>query len=332
MFAQVRLISIAALVTLLIWVAADQSLITSGQLRVSLEFIAAGETGMSISTIPPTLQPVHVQVTGPREAVDTLRNEVVKVTIPLKDRRAGEYEINLLDELRANAHRLMNLSIEHVNPERIDVQVDRTVRQRLPIRVDPGGVAYDVAPTVEPDHVDVLIAESAWNLLRERSTELYVELEAERFVGGWPQGQLLRREVPLIDPTVAGVAVDVSPDTVTLSCNIREQHKTAVVKAVPIRFEAQIDIFNEFIIERRSDDTLLTQAITVRGPPDLVEKLASGELRVSGVIQFTTNDTVDTADFRYYTPKFHLPPGVELIEKPSDIELRLARRTLSPAN
>ena len=125
-------------------------------------------------------------------------------------------------------------------------------------------------------------------------------------------------------PTRVGdVEVALEPDTVTVFATLREQIKTGTVAAVPIVVGGSVDIFNRYRVDTREGTTLITRAITVRGPPAVVDRLVNKDIRVTGLI-FLTGELAARADeFRELVPTFDLPEGVKLAGPVRPVEFRL---------
>jgi hypothetical protein len=330
MIAQIKLLTTTLVVTLLIWATADQSLIGTREILAIIEPVPSGRGDITITLDSRTLQPFRIRISGHKDGLDRFREDPLRIQLPVT-RSPGSHTLDLVQELRQHAAAFRAVSVESVFPQTMQVIVDQTVRKTVPVRVLPGGLDYDIAPTVEPDEVTILIAESGWNRIRD-TADAAVTVNAAQFLAGQLEGKLIRKEIPLVDPKLGDIPVRAEPDKLTLSASLREQRKVAALKAVPVRFESQIDIFNSFSIETREKEPLLTQSIRVKGPAEVIDKLVSGEIKVLGVIQFTANDTVEGVGFRYYTPAFHLPAGVELMDEPAPVELRLVRRVAPAPN
>ncbi|MCP4592779.1 MAG: hypothetical protein GY842_18755, partial [bacterium] len=147
-----------------------------------------------------------------------------------------------------------------------------------------------------------------------------------------PQGELLSFLVPL-EAKVDGVDVKLDPPQVSLRATVREQRINGTIPSVPIRFSSSVDLRNDFRVELRNQNPLLTQPITVVGPPELVARLVAGDLKVTGLIALNRDDTLDSGRFRVKEPVFiGLPPGVELAnpEAIESVEFRLVRFSHEP--
>ncbi len=84
-----------------------------------------------------------------------------------------------------------------------------------------------------------------------------------------------------------------------------------------------MDLFNRYRVETRDGTTLITRAITVSGPPAVVDRLVSKDIRVTGLVYVSGDLAAQADEFRELTPTFDLPPGVKLAADVPPVVLRL---------
>ena len=324
--AQLKLIAMSALVTLLVWVSADQLLTESTTLPVTIEPTVAGQQPYTVSTLGDRPQRFQVTVSGPQKAIARFRDAgPLTIPLPIETRAAGRVNVRLLEALRTDPAPFAELTVDAVTPEYLEVVVDRDITVSLPVWVDKGTLDYDVDPSVEPDHAQVTMSESRYTAIPEEKRRLV--LRADSLLRNKKKGELLSFPVPL-EAKVEGADVKVAPAQVTLRATVRELRVTGTIAAVPIRFTGSIDLWNEFQIELRNKSTLLTQPITVQGPTDIVGRLVAGDIKVTGMISLNRDDTLEPERYRTKKPAFiGLPPGVELADPNAieGVEFRLTR-------
>ena len=329
--AQVKLLAMSALVTVLVWMSADQLLTESATVQVIVDPVATAGESYTVSLRDPTAGGFQVVLSGPREVIARFRESGPwTIRLPIEARTTGPIGVPVLDALRKNRTRFSGLTVDSVVPEYLEAVVDRDIVVSLPVWVDKGALDYDVDPTVEPDHVQVTISEQRFNAVPPEKRRLV--LRAESMLRNRKKGELLSFPVPL-EAKVDGVDVKVVPARVNLRATVRELRITDTIAAVPVRFSSSVDLANEFRIELRNRSTLLTQPITVRGPAELVDRLVAGDIRVTGLIALNRDDTLDPGRYRAKRPVFvGLPPGVELAnpEAVESVEFRLTRFELGP--
>jgi hypothetical protein len=325
--AQAKLLSMTVGLTLLIWVSADQLLQESQELAIRIKLVPAGTSSMSVAPVTVRSEPFRIKVVGRKTLVDRYASgEAINVTLPVSERPTGVHRLELQEELRA-VPKFHGLTIEEVQPPQLEILVDHEITVPLPVRVDPGRLAFVSPPAVNPSQVAVTISEATLLGLDGQRPGIppdarYVTVYAERILADFPEGELFSQEVPL-DPRVAGVEVRVEPGKVRLEAKLQKRWRQVTIPAVPIRFEASPAIFNRYFIDRRDNLTLLTQSITVRGPAEVIAQIESGAIRIHGVISLTWPDADSVGSFRHVTPTLQLPPGVECVEGPASVEFRL---------
>ena len=325
--AQPKLIAMSALLTVLVWLFADQLLTESVTFQVVFEPVAAVGESYNVST--PAERPQHFQIalSGPQKAVAQIRETPpATVPLPVEPRTTGRVSIKIIDILQRNPAQFPGLTVESVTPEYLEVAVDREITVTLPVWVDPGVLDYDVDPSSEPDHVQVTISQRRFNDIPAEKRRLVVP--AEDLLRNQPKGQLLSFPVPL-EAKVDGVEVkDVTPARVDLRATVRELRVTGTIPAVPIRVAGSVDLWNEFRVDLGDRSTMLTQPVTVRGPAEIVARLTTGDIKVTGLIALSRDDTLEPERDRAKRPVFvGLPPGVELADPKAiePVEFRLVR-------
>jgi hypothetical protein len=117
--------------------------------------------------------------------------------------------------------------------------------------------------------------------------------------------------------------VSLEPPTVTVRATLRKQSKTGTIMAVPITIQASVENFNRLRAETRDGRTLISRAITVQGPPALVDALVAGRTTVTGRIVVTADVAAQAGQFVELQPVFDLPPEVRLASPVAPVELRL---------
>ena len=329
--AHFKLIAMSALLTVLVWMSADQLLTESATLQVIIEPVAPVGESYTISPVGDRPQEFQIVLSGPQKAIARIRETPPStISVPLETRSSGRFSVRVLDVLQENRAQFPGLTVDSATPEHLEVVVDRDIVVSLPIWVDQGTLDYDVEPSVEPDRVQVTISERRFHAIPQERRHLV--LRAEHLLRRKQKGELLSFPVPL-EAKVDGVDVKVSPARVDLRATVRELRVTDTIAAVPIRFTGSVDLWNEFRVDLRNRNTLLTQPISVRGPAELVARLVAGDLKVTGLIVVNRDDTLDPGRYRARKPVFvGLPTGVELATPDAieSVEFQLVRAESNP--
>ena len=318
---QLRLIGMTSLLTILIWVAADSSLSDSASLQVNITPSSGGGSDMRVEATGAYIESFDVQVSGRKATITLLKSrEPLTVRVPVSSRGSGLYTLQLIDEVRNHAAELSEVFVQAVTPPTLDIQVDRDKVVTMPVQVLRGSLDYEGPLVVDPTEVEVTISELDYERLDRADRR--VVLDPDEYLRTAPRGQLLSTGVPLT-PIVGGFNVQLFPESVTVQFKLAEQLQEETLSAVPIKIESSLDIFNEYKVEVRDAGTILTQPITIKGPIEEIERIRAGEIRIWGVISLTAADKADTGQYRYLTPRFNLPEGVELVTEIEPIEFRL---------
>jgi hypothetical protein len=320
---QLRLIGLSSLLTILIWVVADNSLSETASLKVILKPVSGAGEAMRVALLDRAQSSFEVTVTGKKTAITGLKSrEPLNLAIQVANRDSGDYTLYLLDELVENTEELSEVMVQGVDPPSMRIQVDWDITVKMPVFLQRGTLRYDFLE-VDPKEVDVKISELAYNALNPADRR--VVLKIDDYLETAPRGKLASDSVP-ITPLIGDIPVTVSPGFVNIQYNLVEQLQELVLPAVPIKIEATPDIFNEFDFDVKEATALLTQSIKIKGPPKPIERIRAGEIRISGQISLSPADKAEPGRFRYATPKFNLPEGVELVSDAEQIEFRLIPR------
>jgi len=319
---QLKLLAVTALVTLLIWTTADQLLSDAVETRVSVRAAPGADSSMIVETDPPGVTTFLVRLVGPRRIVEQVRRDgLPQVTLRVPELANGSYPIDVRQKLSDYPEQFHGLRIDAVTPASLKVVIDHLVTVTVPVSVEPGDLQYEVPPTAEPDEVEATLSQRALEQIPPSDRRVLVN--APEVLQDKPSGvaQVIPG-VPVV-PRVAGVSARVVPNTVTLYATVREQSKTATIAAVPIHVATSFDVFSRFRIVTRDGSTLVTRAITVRGPPDVVDRLVSGGTRVTGLLSVSGDLAAVPAEYHELTPVFDLPPEVKLVAPVEPVEFRL---------
>ena len=323
---QVKLIAMSVLVTVLVWLSADELLTESATVPVTIQPVSALEESYTVRPLGDRPQKFHIGLSGPQKMFARLKEAgPLTIELPVETRTTGLVNVKVLDVLQKDRDRFPGLTMESVTPEFLDVIVDRDIKVPLPVWVDKGTLDYDVDPSVEPDAVEVTISEQRFNAIPAEKRRIVLHVES--LLRNKPKGELLSFPVPL-EAKVDGVDVKVLPAQVDLRATVRELRVTDTIAVVPIRFTSSVDLRNEYRVELRDQGRLLTQPIMVKGPPELVARLVAGDLKVTGLIALNRDDTLDSERYRAKKPVFvGLPTGVELADPDAiaSVEFRLVR-------
>ena len=330
---QFKLLSATVALTVLIWTVAEQMTTGEAEFTARIAVQSPPNSALVLTQAADGPEFYWITVNGRQTVVEELRDAPpAALTITVSDRAIGPVDLQLVDELRAAAlPQLRGCTVESVRPPSMRVQIDRRITISVPVLVKPGNLAYDVEPIVEPDTVNATILETEYQRIAEAFPR--VELDAETHLRDKTEGEpiTLRNSVPLspvVQSDAGPVNASLEPDMVTLRATLRHQQVTGTIQAVPIQFRGSWSVLSRVEIEYRDPNPAETISIKIVGPPDLVDRLISGERKTFAVIPLGAADNRGGGQFQFFRPEFDLPPGVTLAPDfaPPVIELRLVPR------
>ncbi len=332
-----------ALLTIFVWVSADQLVRETAELPVSISIKSEPNSRMVISLGEGAPESFTVSVSGRQADVTALREAgTIPVILTLRDeaiqtRGLGLLNIPLRDALRHMTSAFGSCVIHAVTPPTLSAIIDRRVDVSLPIRVRPGSVEYAVEPRVDLDTVTVTILQSTYDGIQESNPR--ITLDVESYFKNQPEDvpvKLSARIEPVVETEQGSYAAfAVTPETVTVRATLRRRLKEGTIQAVPIKFRLSPNVHHRYDIEFRKENPDETLRINVIGIPEEVDRLVSGERKTFAVIALSNPGPLAGGVFGFYEPEFNLPPGVKLVEDQTvpSFELRLVpRKTPSAAD
>jgi len=326
----VQLIASTAVLTLLIWVAADQSLTDSAEIHITVVPVAREGTSMLVDLADPDDADLTVRIVGPRKRLDDLGRFSDPIRLPIEVSETGEHVVNLRQRLAELREPFVGLTIDSVSPSTLRVVVDRYVTQSVPVELEQGSLGLEEVLRVEPATVTVKIRQRRWQEIAGRNPKFVIP-SIEARLRGRPEGELIEESV-FLDSTLLGKPVEPMPNRVLVRGKLQRQLATVSLPAVNVGFFfTRPQLFNDYMLDFPDPDIVLTQTITVRGPLDVLDRLLRGDPRVEGIIMVTGDDTAGGDEFRTVVPTFHLPPEVELVDRPAPVEFRLLPRDRADA-
>lgn len=323
MINQVKLLSVTAFLTLLIWVAADQLQVVSATVNVSLRFEPRDAESAMVVRLAGA-EPFEVVVSGPRRAVQPFEDmQTMPLTLRLADRPTNPREpiADLLALLREEPGPLKDLVIESVHPAEAVVAVDRWIEVDVPVAIaQPMRLAYEIPPELESSTVKVRLWESRLKELGGRIPPIDLPLEknlAELREGG---DFSVRVSVPL-EGFGEGAASE--PRAVKVTGRLAAQKlETRELGLVAIRACVGFDYLNRRVsFEVESGGTVATRKITVQGTPEALRKLA--QTPAYGVLNLREEEMKRVGEDQFIQPDFFLPEGVTMVGKPDPVKLRI---------
>lgn len=332
---QVKLLSMTAVLTVLIWASADSLVNETGSVRVRFDVVARDDPDMLVTVAPAAKSRVYeLEVFGPRKIVEQIESrDRLPIRLPIPDHPTGTASIrlskNMLQrEIARQWNEFRKLRVIAAQPETLDIVVDHMVTKEAAIVMKRAALPYDDKPHANRPSVLVHMRESVYRELEDAGDRLQLDIGADvdRLFRARPAGETVTVSVP-VDARAFGPDATLEPDRVEVTATVKADRTTADVPTVPIKPVVSFaNLAKPYRAVGRDGTTftLVTQTIKVTGPTEDVNRLLRGETRAYGFVQLKEADLEDLNVYKAWVPEFHLPPGIELADKPKPIEFKLS--------
>jgi hypothetical protein len=323
---QIKLLGMTAILTALIWAAADS--LVNETITVGMSFSLAPEAGhagllVELDGDPPSFQ---IELSGPHEVIAQIEAAAplsVRLTIP--EGPMGATAIPLLKMLEEQWRAYPKVSVLSVKPAKLDVVRDHMIEREFRLARKPLTLAYEFEPQLERNAVSLRLRESRFEKLVASGRSQRIEVDPEPLLRDKTPGESVTVPVTLtLDPTVFGDDARIIPNVVQVTATLKARRRTAEIGTVPVLLAVSFANFGKPVRAVAPDGStpLVTRKITVAGPTEAVDRLLSGE-RPVGIIRLKAEDLEDFGVQRSFRPEFHLPVGIELAEEPEPVAFML---------
>lgn len=279
MWTAVRTYALVTIVTLLIWVWAENESLTTETLAPRIEFLSTPDLVVRVDD-PAWQGVVSLRLRGPTAAIDTARRQLA-AAVRLAPRetnagRAGGTTVDLQQALRRFPPlRSLGVAVVEVVPATVRLEVDEIVARRLRVKAEQKGVELDGEPTLSPDTVEVRLPAQLASSLGGNAAAIAV-LDAQEIPRGRDnEPQTVRVAVRLpegLEGRAAG-SVSFEPSEVQATIRLRSRTESWTVPSVPVW------VVVPPIEADRWDIRLLDQdikGVTVTGPRELIAAMRDG--------------------------------------------------------
>lgn len=320
MISQLKLLSTTVVLTLLIWVTADELQIVTAPLTLEVRF-EPHETGSIMQIIPiktPAL--VKVQVSGTRRAVARAQaRDPLAITLQLSDRPSiARTQIDqLADLLREQPGPLRELVVQSVQTPAVDVRIDRMVEASVPVSVRrPSQLSFETGPVLAPEQVRVRMWETVLQDLG--GVVPPIEVNVDEYLRDQPRDQAFAVTVP-IPLRACGSEATCEPSAVRATgklapASVEQKLLNTVAVRACVSFE---NLRRGITVDVEGGGQVATLALKVEGTRESLEAASS----LYGVINLREDDLRIVGQTLEMTPDFILPPGVKLVGPPPKVKL-----------
>jgi hypothetical protein len=318
---QVKLVSVTAALTVLIWAYAARLDRGEESLPVQLEVVTPPGSDLVAEILRPAKRRATVRVRGSNAALREVRQLRESQELIIEWRLSPDVQPGLVSEqigVVVQRHPLFaDLKVLEANPETVKARVYRYVTVELPVRFQVGAYSLVGEPQVEPRTADVRVLESSWNALALDRRQLQVSLVD--YLRNKPEGALLEFDAVLPNQ-IGGLPVTTEPGAVHVTLTLRGQTREVPLAPVVIKLAVAKDLWEVYRPEFKDPAAWRTEIVAV-GPSDAIARLRAND--VLGIIDVTSADVTSDGSYRIRRPEFILPPGVQLKGQPPEIEFRL---------
>ena len=327
MMAKLRLYFLTAVVTCMIWITADQQVTKTVEMTLPLVVKPVVTGRMNVQMVDPNVTTAALTFRGPNQAITHLRNmrESLQARVELTPRPSGQYELNLLEELR-NQDDLFppGVVVTSVFPATTTVIIDQYLPYTIPVRFDPGQLKFEGEPQVEPNRVSVLAPELAMKNIVEEQRVLVIPA-AKVMNQDTAEGQQIRQSVA-VPLELNGISLrEATPKQVTVTATLKQRTRQGLIRTVPIHLRLTPNISWGYKILLDGGQAVVTRSLKVEGPTATIDALEENPSRfdVFGYVEITSEDVrlteVQPGEKLLKQPKFvNLPNGIKQIQ---DVEL-----------
>jgi len=337
---QVRLLALTMAMTGMIWIAADQRVTRLVEIDVAFAIKPAAGTTLALAVDGPPVDSLHITFKGPNRVLSRLKanQESLSIELPISERQSGSHNLNLLNELMAQADQLAGIpegvAIVATTPATMTIVVDHYVEKPVRLKVDSSNLDFAGDAQFDPPVVTAMVPERQFEALAPDKQTITVPLG--RITGPVQEGQLIQKEVPVPLMLDGGVSVlRLDPERVTFSATLLQHTKRVRLPTVPVNLTlSNIDIWDHYQLRFAVDPEkrILTIAIWVRGPEDIVDDLVqdASMYDIFGFVRITSEDLRDSEGAVQLSKQVHiqhLPQGVDLDEEPDHVDVELIPRS-----
>ncbi|RJP30331.1 MAG: hypothetical protein C4547_16855 [Phycisphaerales bacterium] len=325
---QIKLLTTTTILTLVIWIGADQLLTVSAKIRVRPRLVpASAESSMIVRLADGARDTLEVTVSGPRRLVADFDDVgVIDVVLPVDERPPDPNAtlVNLADLLGSQGKALKNLTVDSVEPPALNVIIDQRVSRMVGLSVKrPLQLEYEVEPKLQPSQITVDTTALAY--ARFEGQNPTIEIDVEPDLRGKPRGEPVVLDLP-VPLTRFGPNARSKVETVQVFATLKSaQKRTVTIPTVPIRLAPTILAFGRpfraKLVGRETN--LLTQTIVVTGTDEALNRLDPNNSGIYGVIPLHEADYERPGPLEPRTPAFILPAGIRLDQEAEPVRIEL---------
>ncbi len=286
MMTQVKLLIATVILTVVIWVFADQASLGTATVWATIRLTASGDvvpvveqSGVGGGTEGGQTARVRLDLAGSKAAIRRLTGEetsgTAEYTIRVPERwLGGQFGLDVVDAMnRVKVMHDRGLHLVSAYPPMIQVFIDPLVTATFTVQPDAGAMAASLAgpATVHPKTVNGRLRESHLTKLGTREPVVVVPIHTLlREAQGKTEPVSFRVPLPRI---VQDLPVEFQPGEVTVTATLTQRSVSKRLTRIPLNVLMNPDMMGQYRVIW-ADDADRVQTIDVRVPPDRAESLS----------------------------------------------------------
>jgi hypothetical protein len=292
LIANLKTFLVAAPLTILIWIYAEQQqLVTGKDLPLRISIVSADPAHRVVELVSPPDGELHVTVEGSQSGIDQVRDLMQQTLID----KALQLEIGgaavngptrltlvTMDQIASN--RLFfshGVTVTGCVPETLVVQQDKLLEEEVPVKAPPDVPGLTKAVFDPPTVKMVGPSQMLEELLRRGGLSAVADLASEPSLK--EPGEHDHIPVHLIPVE----NVTIAPDSVMANLWAQQADQSRLVSPVAVFIEAPKWLTDNFKIDYKD---VLDQPVTVTGPPGQISLVDPARPRVIAVLQLANAD------------------------------------------
>jgi hypothetical protein len=284
-------------VTSLIWLYAEAESVATTNVETFVKLNAPEGADRVVNPVDPTWSgEISIRLQGARGSIDAAKSALargVELTIGAGGipSRPGQHSINLQSAIQnATLQGNTGVVVASVDPPTLTVDVESIVRiADVPVRLDlPDEMLIAGDIVIEPSLAIVTAPQSFIDQVVTGEAPLVATVrfnpsDLESLTPGVPRTLAGSLELPGALLSMPNVAI--SPQVVSVTLRIQNQLSEVVLPSVPVWVNIPPPVTDIWAV---TIDPPFLSDITIAGPNDLIRRIESGEIRVVGTVELTS--------------------------------------------
>jgi hypothetical protein len=311
------------IITVLVWVYAENENVKQHELEVSLRPVAEG--GKAVLIAPPEPRTVRMSIRCSQSQLQQLRTFArTPFDVPLTADPENPTQVIDVKTLLAGVEPFSDLGVNilDTDPARISYSVEALQTVGVEIRVvAPEGVQLAPGVSAEPTRAEVRLTQRYASLLATQKLEARLDMEN---LADYEENVPHSLDVPLSLPSsVPALRATIIPSTARVTFTIRKQTDTYMIDRVPVNLVVSPVLMQQFDVSVPPDQ-IFVRDVKVTGPSDMIRRIREGDVKVIAELRLSADNLEQRIESA--VPYIDLPQGVTLTSQVPRINLTIRPR------